>query len=131
MEVLVLRDGKEKTFKIKLEEMTAEKAQIADADKTSEQVHEEMGLTVQDLTPELAEKLNLKETKGVIITGVESGSPADEAGLGRGDVIIEVNRKKVKDVSSLTEVLEANKDKKSLLFLVNRAGRTIFIAVAK
>jgi serine protease Do len=131
VEVLVLREGKEKTFKIKLEEMTAEKAQIADADKTSEQVHEEMGLTVQDLTPELAEKLNLKETKGVIITGVESGSPADEAGLGRGDVIIEVNRKKVKDVSSLTEVLEANKDKKSLLFLVNRAGRTIFIAVTK
>jgi serine protease Do len=121
VEVLVLREGKEKTFKIKLEEMTAEKAQIADADKTSEQVHEEMGLTVQDLTPELAEKLNLKETKGVIITGVESG----------GDVIIEVNRKKVKDVSSLTEVLEANKDKKSLLFLVNRGGRTIFIAVTK
>ncbi len=130
VEVVVLREGKKKTFKIKLEEMTDE-AQIADADKSSEKVHDEMGLTVQDLTPELAEKLNLDETRGAIITGVESGSPASEAGLRRGDVIIEVNRKQVMDVSSLTEILEANQDRKSLLFLINRGGRTIFIAVAK
>ena len=130
VDVVVLRQGKEMTFSVTLEEM-AEEGVMAKTGEPSEEVQGDLGITVQDITPEMAEKLNLKDTEGVIISDVESGSPAGEAGLRRGDVILEVGRKKVKDMASLSEIIEKDKDRKSLLFLVNRGGRTIFIAVSK
>ncbi|UCF30748.1 MAG: DegQ family serine endoprotease [bacterium] len=130
VEVVVLRQGEEATFKVTLEEMT-EEGQIAAVGEPSEEVQEDFGLTVQDITPEMADRLELTGTEGALVSNVESGSAADEAGLRRGDVILEVNRKKIKDVGALSEVLKAEKDKKSILFLVNRGGRTIFVAVSK
>jgi serine protease Do len=62
---------------------------------------------------------------------VEPGSPAAEAGLRRGDVVLEVDRRKIENVEALSEILEKAKDKTSVLFLVNRGGRTIFIAVKR
>jgi serine protease Do len=130
VKVVVLRDGKEKTFKITLEEMTDEAVASGPA-KKDEELKEEMGFSVQSLTPELVKQLDLDSADGVFITSVEPGSPAAEAGLRRGDVILEVDRKIIEDIKVLSEVMEKAKKKKSVLFLVNRGGRTIFIAVKR
>jgi len=130
VKVVVLRDGKEKTFQVVLEEMTEEPAALSPG-KEGGEMKGELGFTAQNLTPELVDQLNLDSSEGVIITEVETGSPSAEAGLRRGDVILEVDRKKIDDVKILSDVLEKAKDKQSLLFLVNRAGRTLFVAVKK
>jgi serine protease DegQ len=58
------------------------------------------GVEVADITPELAESLGLKGTRGAIVGAIERGSPADKSGMKLGDVIVVVNGKSVGDVSS-------------------------------
>jgi len=128
--VVIVRDGKEKTLKVTLEEMT-EQAAAAESGSEPEKLKGDLGMTVQTLTPEIAKQMDLNLTKGVVISSVEPASPAAEAGLHSGDVILEVDRKVVEDVASLNELLGNSRDKGSLLFLINRGGRTIFVAVKK
>ena len=65
------------------------------------------GLTVQDVTPEIARTLGLKKAQGVVITAVERGSPAHDAGLRRGDVVLEIDRKTVRNLSEYRQGLPA------------------------
>jgi serine protease DegQ len=58
------------------------------------------GVEVADITPELAESLGLKGTRGAIVGAIERGSPAEKGGMKLGDVIVAVNGKAVGDVSS-------------------------------
>jgi serine protease Do len=64
-----------------------------------------LGVSIQNLTPELAKSLGIKETEGALIAGVESGSPADKAGLKRGDLIVGVGGKKVIDSTGLRNMV--------------------------
>lgn len=130
VEVIALRQGKKMTFNVKLEEMKPEGKNIVTG-KSDESIQTDLGLTVQNVTSDIAGELGLKETKGVVITAVESGSMAQDAGLRRGDVILEFNRKQVENVEALNSLIAKAKDKNSALFLINRAGRTIFIALKK
>ncbi len=66
-----------------------------------------MGVSIQNLTPELAKSLGIKETEGALIAGVEKGSPADKAGLKRGDLIVELAGKKVTDSTGLRNMVSA------------------------
>jgi S1-C subfamily serine protease len=63
------------------------------------------GLQLQDLTPELSETMGLKGAEGVLIADVESGSPAEEAGLKRGLVIYQVGRYQVASAKQVEELL--------------------------
>jgi serine protease Do len=130
VKVVFLRDGKEKTVEVALEEMTDEAVASGPVGK-DEEMKEELGFTAQNLTPEIVEQLDLDSVDGALIASVEPGSPAAEAGLRRGDVVLEVDRRKIENVVVLSETLEKAKDKTSVLFLVNRGGRTIFIAVKR
>src|SRR5262249_38750474 len=77
------------------------------------------GMEVEDITPESAKELGLEgETKGVLVSRIAYGGPADEAGLLRGDLILEVDRKPVKSVDGFYSVV---KEKKSYLLRVRRA----------
>lgn len=128
VEVILIRDGKKKKLNVVLEKM---KEQQTLAGKTGEQLQEDVGLTVQNITDDIAKQLGLKDKKGVVVSDVSVGGLAAEAGIRRGDVILEVNRSTVADVKSLTEILKRDKDKKSILFLINREGRTIFVALSR
>jgi serine protease Do len=130
VQVVVLRDGKEKTFKVTLEEMTDDTTEAGSMEERGG-MRDELGLTTQNITPEIAQKMNLDSTKGVLVSGVQPASPAAEAGIRPGDVILEVDRRPVEDASVLKKILDETKEKKSILFLVNRGGRTIFIAVKR
>ena len=126
VELTVIRDKTTKTFTVTIAELKDEEGLAEGGGGASE----DLGLALQTLTPDLAENLGLERgMKGVVVTQVESGAPAAEAGIRRGDVILEVNRAPVKDVAAYTKAVREAGKGKSLLFLVRRGDNTIFLAV--
>jgi len=89
----------------------------------------ELGMTVQKLTPQIAESLGLDKTEGVVVTAVEPGSAADEAGIRRGDVIVEVDRKPIRSLDEYKKTVAAIRKGKGVLFLVRRGESTLFLAL--
>jgi serine protease Do len=126
----ISRNGSEKEIPVVLGEMPADGERAEGAGGRKESASAALkGLTVDELTPQIARRLGLSEqTSGVVIMDVESGSPADRAGLSRGDVIMEINRK---PVSSLREFEQAGRrlGDEPVLLLISRKGRTSFIVV--
>jgi serine protease Do len=120
----LLRRGKEMTLHVDVGELKEEEV-AASAPES-----DDYGLTVQPLTPEIAESLGLEEhTKGVVVASVDPGSVADDAGLRRGDVVLEVNQTSVESVSAFRNALKKAEGKKSILFLVRRGQNTVFLAL--
>lgn len=89
-----------------------------------------LGVTIQDVTPELAGEFGLKESTGAIITDIFSGSPAEKSGMKRGDIIIEVEGKEVKNVVSLRNMIAQSKVGSRLKLKVIRDGKTIPFEIA-
>jgi len=88
-------------------------------------------LSVETLTPQLARQLELPaDVSGVVVTGVQDGSRADHAGLRRGDVIQQVNRRPVNNVAEFERAMKQNTGKSAVL-LVNRNGHTSFVVIAR
>jgi serine protease Do len=126
VDVVVIRDGQSKTLKVKigaLEEPTLARTTTEDEGPSV------YGLRAQNLTPEIAEQLGVSESGGVVVTEIQPGSPAAEAGLRRGDVIIEVNRQEVKDLAALREQLQ-NADE-SVLILIRRDDATLYVPMKR
>ncbi|MHB8789918.1 MAG: DegQ family serine endoprotease [Desulfobulbaceae bacterium] len=119
IDVLVIRDGKKKTVKIAIGEQPADMAKAPGSN--GDDSLQNMGLTLQNLTEELAGQLGYSPEQGVLIAEVEPGSPAQQAGLKPGQLIEEVNRQRVRNLKELRKVLEKVKpDAKVLLYV--RAG---------
>jgi serine protease Do len=88
------------------------------------------GLSVQALTPDLRRELQLPEgTTGVVITDVDSDSPAAAAGLDQGVVIVQVNHKPVNTVAEFNRAVRDGASKDSTLLLVRQGGGTRFVVV--
>ncbi len=64
-----------------------------------------LGVSIQDLTPDIAKGLGIKETAGALVSGVQTGSPADKAGLKQGDLITGINSGKIDDSTSLRNII--------------------------
>ncbi len=124
--VVVLRDGKRKHLKVKVGEL--DEPQIV-ASLQQHQGASEFGFTAQNVTPEVAEQLGLSKAEGVVITEVQPGSPAAQAGLRREDVILEVAREPVPNVAEMQTKLDAGGDK--ALLLIRRGGSTVFVPLKK
>jgi serine protease Do len=125
VDVKVVRSGKTKMLRVEVGELSDEEVGVASADDS-----EKLGLSVQELTPEIAESLGIEPgTKGIVVAAVEQGSVAEDAGLRRGDVILEVNRKPVEGVADYRKAIQKLEKGKSLLFLVRRGDNTIFLAL--
>jgi serine protease Do len=118
------RDGKVLDRQVKVGEME-EKVEVAKAPSS----HKPLGITVQNITPEIAKGLGLKKDMGVVVTGVEPGSPVANAGIQTGDVIREVNRKPVKDVDDFVQKIEKAKDQDNILLFLQRGQNNLFAAV--
>ena len=124
-DLVVVRDGKEKTFTVTVGKLTPETMAAAESGKAS--TLEKFGLTVQPLTSELADEFGYKDEKGVLITDVDPDSPAGAANLQRGDLIVEANRQPVTTVSDLRDALAKSKD--SALLLVKRKDASLFVVL--
>ena len=88
-----------------------------------------LGIYGQDVTPDIAELLQLKSSQGIIITGVEKGSPADKAGLESRDVLLEMNGKKIESYDSFRNDIAVLKPGSDLKLLVLQNGETHTITV--
>jgi serine protease Do len=121
--VKLLRNGKPVEREVKVGEME-EKQEIAKAPS-----QKSLGITIQNITPEIARGLGLKKDTGVVITRVEPGSPASEAGLQSGDVILEVNRTPVKDAGDFVKKVEKARDQNNVLLFIQRGQNNLFAAV--
>ena len=121
--VKLMRDGTaiERTVKVGEMEKKEETAQMPS--------HNTLGITVQELTPEIARDLGLKRETGVVVTRVEPGSSADDSGIQTGDVIQEVNRKPVKDVEDFIQKIDQAKSQDNVLLLIQRGQNSLFAAV--
>ncbi len=119
----VLRDKKELSMTVAVGELKDEEVVAS----TKEQG--ELGLAVQQVTPQIAESLGLDRAEGVVVTAVEPGSPGDDAGLRRGDVILEVDRKPVRKLADYRKAIGESKKGKRVLFLVRRGENTLFLAL--
>lgn len=121
----MLRGGSERDVTVKLAEMPTETAMAQPGDEGSTKTLE--GVEVSNLTPNMAERLGLpSSTTGVVVTDVDPSSKIADAGLRKGDVIQEANHHPVKNVSEFQSAMKKNST--DPLLLVNRQGRTLFIA---
>ena len=126
IEVKALRDGEEKTFHIVVTERK-DQPEVAFA----RQSKENFGMTVQDITPEIAQYLGIAGTGGVVVVDVKDGSPADEKGIQPQDIILEVNKVKISSMKDYMREISKKSAKKSILLLIRRGNSTFFVSLRK
>ena len=126
-----LRNGSEYNAKVTLGEFQAKTGDADDsANPNAEPISGKLGLSLQPLTPQIADQLELKNVKsGLVVADVQEGSPADDAGIEQGDVIMQVNRQDVKSLEDVKTAITKAKNN-SILLLINRGGQTLFVTVA-
>lgn len=126
--ITVWRDGQLKDIKVTLAEFPTEREKVAKA----EQGKETLGLRLQNLSAETAQRLQLPSgTQGVIVVGVSPNSPAEDAGLTQGDVIVEVAQRKVNNLDEFQKTLKerAQPGKPLLLGVIRPNGQKTIIVL--
>jgi serine protease Do len=88
-----------------------------------------LGLTVETVTPSMAKELRLAEPRGVVVRGVRSGSPAENAGVRAGDVITEVNHQAVADAAQMKRALDKHPKGAPVVVMINRDGSSLYVAM--
>jgi serine protease Do len=121
----VIREGK----RVEIPVTTAQMPSTPTERKPTGPPKEWFGLRVTTVTPDIAKQLGLAKAEGVVIEGVEMGSPAQGAGLRKGDVILEVNRRAIKDENDYRDAMEKIKPEQGALLLMSREGSTFFISL--
>jgi len=104
VKVGILRDKKDMVVEVEIAARPEEMKEFAEA-----ALGNWRGIEVQEITPDIAQRLKIAEKSGVAVINVEPGSPADIAGLTRGDVITAINKKPVKNVSDYNSVTKSVK----------------------
>ncbi|MCX8033808.1 MAG: DegQ family serine endoprotease [Thermodesulfovibrio sp.] len=83
-----------------------------------------LGVTVQDIDPEMAKANNIKEIKGAVVTDVQEGSPAEKAGIIRKDIILSFDGKDVDDSAHLRNLVVSTPPGKNVKIEIIRNGKT-------
>jgi serine protease Do len=119
----IIRDGKTQSMPITLEAIS-KKSEEASSGRGQQQGKARWGVGLENLTPDIRDQLQLPaEIKGVVVGNVVPGSPADNAGIGRGDVILEVNRKPVQSVDEVKrELANVPQDKDAMVLVWSNGG---------
>ncbi len=124
VQVKIWRDKAERQVELTIAEAPGERQPLRSATRGKSL----LGLDVQPITPELARQLGLRNAEGVFVARVEDGSPAEEAGIRRGDVIREINRQRIKgprDFEQLTRDLKAGD---RVTVLLQRGPMSLYVA---
>lgn len=124
----IIRNGKSQTIEVTIGERPGDLSQVAKKESGKSSL-EQFGLAFQELTPELAERLGYKEKEGVIISQVEPGSPAASAGLRPGQLVEEVNKQLVKNVTELKRELARSDDENRILLRVRSGNYSQYVVL--
>jgi Do/DeqQ family serine protease len=127
--ITVWRDGHEEQLHAKLIELKDDnQAAASEGGGEKESGGGQLGISVEPVTADVANRMKLKKTQGVVITDIDPNSPAAEAGLQPGDVILEVNHQPVKSGADIRAGVKASGSRPTLL-LMNRDGVNHFLAI--
>jgi len=127
MPVVLSRDGVRQTVMVMVEEL-----QAASASTKSSSSGAGFGLTLADLTSDLADRLGLRVgTRGAVIEDVEPGSVAEAAGLRASDVILEVDHQAVRDAAEASAAFRHPRNARLVFLLVSRGGAQMFISMRR
>jgi serine protease Do len=125
VKVGLMREGKPLEVEITIGELPDEN-QVG---QLAPEVEKNFGLVVQNITPEIARHLNMKERKGIIVTDIQPGSPAENADIRAGDIIKEMNRKPVKSVADFKEIIKKANIKEGIVMLIQRESMTFYAVI--
>ncbi len=124
----VVRNGKTFNLSAKVAELHGEQMAAEDSGK---QLSSNWGLNVQKLTPDIAQQLGVLNDKGVVVSQVLPDSPSADAGLQRGDVILELDHKPVKSQAEFWKLADQEeKAHQPALLLVERGSGTLFTVIS-
>ena len=125
----ILRDGKPQTVQIKVGEFHGN-SEVAGNSGSSSQQKGKLGIAVDNLTSDVRQQLNIPDqVNGAAIRSVRPGSPAEDAGLAPGDVIVEVNRHPVQNAEGFANQVHSAPAGKDILLLVWSRGGTTYRVV--
>ena len=122
--VEVIRKGQRKSLEVRIGELKEEKEPQAVSE-----MRPYLGMTVEELTPELAEKLGQSEMSGLVVVQVDDNTPAAEAGVRPGDIILEVDQAPVENLDQFNRKIGTYKEGDTILFLIKRGEATLYLTV--
>jgi serine protease Do len=119
----VIRDGKEKKLRVTIEEYPAEQS------RGEEREESELGLHVVSVTDAQAQRFKLEATQGVVVIHIDAESPAADAGIRVGDVILSIGKTEIDDISDYQTAIAELAEGKAVIFHIQRGERKLYIAV--
>lgn len=126
--ITLIRDGVKKSITVVTVEKPSEVPEIEA--KAPEEIKKErrwLEMDVSSITPQLKRRYNLADTQGVVVTDVELGSKAFRMGVREGDVIKEINRKKVQSLTDFTQITKRIRKGARVTLLIKRRGYTMYL----
>ncbi len=127
VQIGIVRDGESLTIPVTLGERPGEEELAGMPPGQAQEGIKKFGLTVQAITPDLAERYGLDTARGVVVVDVEPGSKAYWGGVEEGDVILEVNRQPVQSIEDWNLIVSQLSEDEDVLLTVLREGRTRFL----
>ncbi len=124
-ELDIVRGGKEQTVSVRIAGLD-EGSVVA---REMQAVTDELGIVVQTMTDELANKPGSRAGEGVVVTKVIPGSVASMAGIEPGAVILQVNKRPVRSAEEFAELVNATSSAKRVLLLISRRGTTYYVVL--
>ncbi len=122
--VEVVRKRSVKHFQVKIAELPEQAEPFS---LSREQPN--LGIVVEEITPELAEELGLRDETGIIVIHVEDEGAGAEAGVEPGDIILEVDQVPVKTLAKFQSLLDKYNNGDTVLFFVKRQGTTLYLTL--
>lgn len=126
--VKLIRNGKTITVKVRLGDLAKVMAK-AEGKQDADEDHSSFGVVVRNITPNIQAQFGLKSADGVVVTDVQQGGAFAMAGVQPGDVIEEVNRDRVSNISEFKKAIDKTKKGDSVLLAVRRGSSSNFVVV--
>jgi serine protease Do len=136
--VRIMRDRMEKTVSITVDELdleaetnSARSGNGREPDDPAQETSSGFGITLQNVTPDIARRLRMENRRGAVVTDIEQGSPAARAGMQPGDVIVRVGRQPVETAAEAQRELARIASGGTAFLRVVRGGQETFVTVTK